>query len=471
MKKYIIGLVMIIVFVTVYTEEIKGEGHGKNEEKAKEAAVQNLNKTIYDKLGQELFTELSVSKFYGKWKNRKDEFEDIRKKIKTGKIELPIVGVNVSFIKSRGEVLGIASFNYENVKIYEDELESIKKKIDSSLKELEKKESNSEKTAILFDIIKQMDNFNKYEIMAEFLRSAVVPDITVTKSDLREQIKFYEDTYDNLNVGLKKVLNEIKLDKVFIYEPTKEGSQNVSDLSIKVREFFIQNLNAVSSPINASFFLIAEYKTMPYGVEFTFKLTDRDKKNLKTVKASFLSSAYKGLDPENGSKSLDDFVYGEMLKIGDVSAELSVNVDKKLYAFKKGEIVKLAAKVDRVGYLILVAHSSDAKYSYLVNFSDKKGDEKFIYQVNNNEVNKYIDLGNFEVISGFGSEKVELIMFTVDPLDVIPQNKYDEDTGLYKIGDDPFKVIEKLRRTSKEFALARKANISESVIEIITSKK
>lgn len=471
MKKYIICLLTVLLFISANAEEIKGEGHGKTEDKAKEAAVQNLNKTIYTQLATELYTELSISKFYGKWKNRKDDFEDIRKKIKAGKYELPIVGINVSFIKSRGEVLGIASFNYENVKIYEDELETIKKKIDGLMKDVDKKESNSEKTAIFFDLIKQIDNFNKYEIMAEFLRSTAVPDLEITKSDLRDKIKFYDETYDSLSGGLKKVLNEIKQEKIFVYTPVKEGSQNVSDLSAKVREFFIANLNSVSSPSNASFLLSAEYKTTAYGVDFVFRVSDRDKKVLKTAKASFLASSYKGIDSENMSKSMEGLIYEDLLKVGDLTSELSVNADKKLYTFKKGENVKLAAKVDKAGYLFLIAHSADSKYSYIINFSNKKDDEKFIYQVNSNEINHFIDLGNFEVISGFGSEKIELIMSSVDPLEIIPQNKYDEDTGLYKIGEDPFKVVERIRRTAKEFALAKKASMSESVIEIITLNK
>ncbi len=74
------------------------------------------------------------------------------------------------------------------------------------------------------------------------------------------------------------------------------------------------------------------------------------------------------------------------------------------------------------------------KYSYLVNFTEEPGNGKFVHYVNGDEANRWVELGEFEVIPPLGVETLHMIASSSDLEGRVPVNYYDGSTGLYKIG-------------------------------------
>ncbi len=150
-------------------------------------------------------------------------------------------------------------------------------------------------------------------------------------------------------------------------------------------------------------------------------------------------------------------------------ADITTHIDKKDLLFKKGNNLKLLVKMNNPGYFYIVVHSlkKEASYSYLIDFFDAEGKRKFIYHVNADDVNKWIELGQFEIVPPFGVETLQLIASNEDIVDKVPKNSYDKNTKLYKVGNNPSDAVAITRGLIRKQRLEPDTNKKPSYTEAL----
>ncbi|ADD68480.1 hypothetical protein Dacet_1716 [Denitrovibrio acetiphilus DSM 12809] len=90
------------------------------------------------------------------------------------------------------------------------------------------------------------------------------------------------------------------------------------------------------------------------------------------------------------------------------------------------------------------------RFSYLIDFYAVQGNRKFIRYVDADEVNKWISLGEFDIIAPFGLETFQMVATMKDPIDMLPANVFDQETELYIVSRDINKGVVQTRALRKQ---------------------
>jgi hypothetical protein len=109
------------------------------------------------------------------------------------------------------------------------------------------------------------------------------------------------------------------------------------------------------------------------------------------------------------------------------------------------------------------------RYSYLLELQEAERNRKFVYYVNADDANKWISLGEFDVVKPFGVESLQVIASTVDPVDELPSYRYDPKTGLYISFREPKEGVLKARALRKK--MSEEAQTAEAVLMLTTMEK
>ncbi len=163
-----------------------------------------------------------------------------------------------------------------------------------------------------------------------------------------------------------------------------------------------------------------------------------------------------------------------MVVSGDLRASITTNIGKKDLLFKKGKSFRLLVKMNKPGYFYIVVHSlkEGETYSYMIDFFNENSNRKFIYHVNADDVNRWIELGEFEVVPPFGVETLQMMASDHDLIDKVPPNFYDRKTKLYKVGTNPFDAVARtrgiIRKQRVRPGAGKKPSHSEAVLIFTT---
>jgi hypothetical protein len=197
-----------------------------------------------------------------------------------------------------------------------------------------------------------------------------------------------------------------------------------------------RHLKTVSNPDQAWCFLTGSYKTLKDGLELTCNLTDRQNRTLSTDLMFFLPQAYKGYTTEPVSMDFEKLIQSGYVVSGDFRVDLKTERGKQDLLYRRGDSMKLMVKMNKPGYFYLVSHNFKKRnYSYIINFTEEEGNRKFIYHVGGDDVNKWVELGEFEVVPPFGVETLQMVASTQDIVDSVPATFYDSATRLFTITD------------------------------------
>ncbi|MCP3926606.1 MAG: hypothetical protein GY714_28940 [Desulfobacterales bacterium] len=466
MKKSIFFVLTIFIMTTtVYAgKTVAGHGFGKTEKEAKSEALADLSQSIHVNIRSE-FTDKTLVEARGVKKTSE--------KILNMESDLPILGAHYTIFPQSDGYDANAVLKDDSLVIYERELRNALKDIQQNLKAVEKSRSASEKARLLKSTYSKLTQFIKYRTVAQFFSSKNIPELKITKTQILNMIKKIESKADTLKFGLKRLSKDFKINSVYIYPPSTRNSNEVTQFASVVKDVLSTFIPASNTPDKAGFFLVGEYKILKDGIDLTYTLTDKENNTLKTSVVSFLPSAYRNYDYKPKTVDFDKLIKTGLVVSSDFRADIITDIGRKNLLFKKGNALKLMVKMTKPGYFYLLVHSfkKGEKYSYLINLNDSRGDRKFIRYVNADEVNKWIVLGEFEVVPPYGVETMQMIASTKDLVDKVPTNHLDKSTQLYKLGGNPIKnVIITRGLMLKKPKNSKKAINAESVLTFTTMK-
>ncbi len=434
MKKTAVIIISLLLLSNVaIAERLSGSGFGETKKEAKKEALADLSQTIKVEVRSE-FKSVITQKNQG--------VDELKTKAIHLKSDLPILGADYDELTSKKGYMVDAVLHFSKVKLYELELKKIKDIISKNIAQYNKATTNAGKVAFLRTILTNIDQYYKYRIVAQLMHSKNIPEIKVTATEIKNRLTKLEKKADTINFGAKVLTRGIKKRKIYVYPPTTGNSSEITQFGSSVKDYLSKYLNTVSNPAAASYFLAGEYRLLKTGIELTSHLLDRKGNTIQTAVTFFLPSAYKGYKIKPVTLDFEKLLKSGYIVSGDFKADIKTEKGKRDLLYKKGDSMRLFVKMNKPGYFYFIVHNlKKKKYSYLVNFNDEPGNRKFVYYVNGDYVNKWVELGEFSVVAPFGVETLQLFASTKDIIDSLPASFYDNKTELYKLGSKPKKAL------------------------------
>ncbi|MFA6012565.1 MAG: hypothetical protein WC799_21415 [Desulfobacteraceae bacterium] len=442
---------------------VSGTGYGKTPEEARKEALAEL--------AQNIRVEVKSS-FISVQTQRNKNLDEMKSKAIQLKSELPVLGAQFSELSAKEGFMVDAVLTSSSAGLYEKELQSTAEHISKNLEILNKTTANDSRSNLLRRILAQIEQYYSLRIVAQFLKCEKIPDIPVTAEDISGRLSDIEKKADSLGFGAKVLARSFTNGKIFIYPPTPLNSSEVTPFSSAVKDHLSKSLKTVSQPDKAECFLTGSYMVLKDGLELTCHLTDKNHTVLSSNVVFFLPDAYKSYPVEPVSMDFEKLVNEGHVISGDFKVDIKTTQGKSDLLYKKGDTLKILVKMNKPGYFYLVSHNfKKDKYSYIINFTEEMGNRKFVYYVDGDSANRWIELGDFEVVAPFGVETLQMVAATEDLVSNVPPTFFDKETGLYTISDSNVKKGKPLASrpeaalsATRGLIMKKKSATSEAVI-------
>lgn len=472
-KSYLVVAFFTLIFGVFQSEAktIIGEGFGNTREDAKKAALSDLSSAIQVEV---------QSCFESMVKEVNKKVEEFTQNVIILKSELPILGAEYDFRKVKHGQNSTAILDSDNVlKLYRTKIIEIKENIETYRALIDKSISRSENYQLYTELLTSLKQYYKYKTVAILLGSKDIPEIDITEVEIKNELKKLEEKVDDLNMAAKLIAEAIAdRDRIYIYPPTTRDSHEITQFADVVKKRLSVYLKTVQNPRNANFFMKGSYDILNSGkggIELTYYLLDSRFNTLRTKVVSLLPESYSGYEVQPKTLSFDKLLYEGFAVSNEFKIDISTNRGRSNVLFKEGEEAEFMVKMNNPGYFYMVGHvvkPGNEEYSYLVDFDDTgeiRGARKFIRYVNIDDVNKWISLGRFEIVTPFGVESLQLIASSKDLIDKLPYYRYDDETQLHVVSREPNKAVLNTRAIKKK--ISKKVKSAEAVLLFTTMKK
>jgi len=422
-----ITLAVLMTVSDAWAFRVSGTGYGKTPDEARKEALAEL--------GQNIRVEVKSS-FLSLQTQRNKSLDEMKSKAIRLKSDLPILGVQFSELSARQGFMVDAVLTSASAPLYEKELQTLSVQIAKNLDSLKSATSAEIKGDLLRGVLTQVEQYYSLRIVAQFLHCENIPDISVTAEDISARLAELEKKADSLAFGAKILAKNITAKNIYVYPPTPRNSSEVTSFGSAVKDHLAAQLKTVTHPDKAGAFLTGTYTLLKDGLELTCNLTDLNNKILASSVVFFTPDAYKSYQVEPVSLDFEKLMSEGHVVSGDFRVDIRTTQGKSDLLFKKGDSLKILVKMNKPGYFYLVSHNfKKNNYSYIINFSEEQGNRKFVSYVDGDSANRWIELGDFEVVAPFGVETLQMVASTEDLVNSVPPTFFDRETGLYTISD------------------------------------
>lgn len=448
--------------LSVHAGVLKAEGFGSSEAEARANAAAELSFMIYSDVRSKLHTQSD---------SRLDASEQIVEKQVDITSALPIYGAGYKTEADGGyfrctAVLDAASA----VPAYLKEIDRAVSNINSAYAALGGEKADSGRYTYAMSMMAHFENLDKMRAAVNVLGGEVraYPDVTY------EQVKNERDRLsyrtDSMKHAASLIAAELKKPNIYIYYPMFRGSDEVTQFSEVFRDMLSAVTESADYIYNADYFLETDYFAGDGGLYLTSTLTDKSGVTLGKSVKMLTPEAYAGLDTEPGSISFEKLLKLGLAESSDFKARISTKNGKKAMLYKSGDAVEIFIKLNRPGYIFLAGHvdKDGERFSYLVDFYQAHGDRKFVRRIDADETNRWVSIGEFDVVPPFGLETFQMIATVKDPVGMIPTHVFDPETELYIVSKDIKEGVVKtraLKRKEKDVNAAAEDVLIFSTIE------
>lgn len=437
---------------------IKGDGRGPTEPESQRQAMAALAEAIF----VDVQSEFTIRAKRGE--QRESEH------VVRSRADLPLIGVEVSGLQIGDAYLSTALLDSDkSLHLYLAKLDDLRREI-AAIDEQIDKVKGTQLHALLSDLITLIDQYEKYRTVARMLGEEKAPPAAHTRTAVQERIRALEARTPTLALAARVISEGIETQNLYVFPAMPRGSHEVTSLGRMLKDQIATRLSTVERPEQASHLFKGEYEITKDAIHLTYRLLDAQGNTLKTRIATLAPEAYREFEYQPKSLSFDRLLHEGMVVSSDFRVELNTNRGREDLMFEENDEVELLVKMTRPGYFYVVGHvvKSAENYSYLLELGEGDGARRFIHYVNGDEVNKWISLGKFEAAAPFGVESLQVVAANEDPVQRLPDHRYDAATGLYFVASNANEGVVKTRAL-RPIRDERKKKYSAETVLMFTS--
>lgn len=439
--------VTIVVFILASfqhasAQNLKAIAFGDTQEMARESALSDLSSRISVLVtSTEQFSESEIS---GEYTN------SFTKSVLT-KSELPLLGVEFAYQKSSTGIECTATMTSTNSKrLYETQIGRLVSDIKQQVERTPISEQSIDRLMALKNALEQL---RKLEIAGSYFGISSVEVLPVTLSAISEAISARAEavnTWDDLlSIFKNQFSNSGEI--VMVSPPIYEGNPEITSFAKTLRDRISTVIQSTDSPNKAAQFLKGTYRLTGDQLEFVLRLTDKENNSLDGFVYKLNPDLYDDYSWKPESNSLDQLIEDGVVVSSDLTIQLSTNKGKSDLLFTEGETVELLVKSNQSVYVYFVGHNTSTanKFSYLLPLGYGETKRDMVLFINADDVNKWVSLGEFEVVPPFGVERLQAFASTEDLVDSLPEYYWNEE-GYPEIGKDPNAALVQTRGLLKK---------------------
>jgi len=442
-------LLYLIIFLVVSVSSaravtITAEGYGETEAESRANAVAEMSFIIYSDVKSELHIEMDSEK--------SSEQQYVKKQIDITSA-LPVMSAVYKTEQISSDFKTTVSLKSEDaLPVYIREIETVLASVNNSYKSYSGETSSSGKYFFLMKALAGFENLRKLKAVVNVLggNSPGFPDVALR--ELQAAKESLASRSDDMTHAASLIASELKAEDVFVYYPMTKGSDEVTQFASVFKDILASKVDSVSSLFEAEQYLHMDYTVSEKGIFLSAALTDRDAVTLAKSTKLLEPAAYKGLKVNPESISFEKLLKLGTAKSDEFSVRITTKHGKRAMLYRAGETVELFVKLNKPGFFFLVGHvdKDGEKFSYLVDFYPAVDNRKFIRRVEADEINRWLSLGEFDIVPPFGLETFQLVAAIKNPVDMIPSYVFDPDTELFIVSKDIKEGVRKTRAIKKK---------------------
>lgn len=456
---FLLALLGMPSFATAVT--LHAEARAATEQQAKREALAALADSI-------LVNVQSESSSYVEGSGKRQQELRI-----SSRSDIPLIGVEITSVQAGREVLCEARLESgKSLALYAKKLNELLLEI-SALDQRIAKAETSDRYMQLTQALTLIEQYEKYRAVAQLLGDTQFTAPPRGRADTEAQLRALEKFAPSIELAAQVLAKGLKAEAVYIYPAVPHGSHEVTAFGRVMRDRLLQKLPSVDSPDKAQSYFKGEYEILDNGIHLTYRLLDNQGNTLETRVAMLAPAAYAGLQFKPVTMDFDRLLHEGVAVSSDFRAQLTSNRGGEDLLFDENEEVELLVKLTRPGYFYVVGYVVKKKenYSYLLELSHAASDRRFIRYVNADDVNKWLSIGRFEATPPFGTESIQLIASSDDPIDRLPSHPQGQAEELYVIATNAQEGIAKTRALKPKRSESDKQYQTEAVLMFTTMKK
>jgi len=441
--------------------ELTGDAYAADRQEAKKQALVSLSESLLVEMKSEFNSE-----------QHQDGYVEASKKV-SAISELPLLGVSSTIINKQGEYYCTVFMNSEkSLNIYRTKLGDFGKEINSlNKKQLSQKKNKTQRYKTLNELLTLAKKFDKHKTVAGLLGESGFPKTSIGLSEIKSELLSIESAAPNLDIAATLLTRELPgPDHVYYVQPPfPQESKQATKLSRLIQNKIQTKVKSTSNRSNAHYYLKGSYEVLNDGISITYHAVDNQGVTLASRVAKVAPSVYRNVSYKPETIDFDKLLHHGFMVSNKYRAELNSNKGNADLLFAEGETIQLFAKLNRPGYFYIASHNKTDNISYLLDLNDSQGNRKFIRYVNADDVNKWLDLGEFEVVPPYGTESLQLISSNKDLVNNVPEVAYDNELELYVIQSSSVKqAVIKTRGLKRKKEKKEKAKVAEAVLTFTT---
>ena len=464
MFRYVLFL-LLFVFSFANAYQITGTGYGYTKQEARSQALTDLASQLL----------VHVSSDYSL--TTESDGSDVTK-LSSGKnikteTDVYVSGADVTYTNEAGSVRADAVMSTEKtLPMYESMLSGMKRSIDTQLKKADQMKGSAA-LPLLQQALSDTETYERVYASAVLLGSVSAVPVDVSSAELTKRISDLKQTADSIKAAADILCADMPDTDVYVYPPVTDGGREITPFADAVRTALAAKLGSRAEPDGASAILTGEYIASGDGIILNVRLSGMDGKTRFASSVKLSPLAYKGLEYRPKTAGFDSLLYHGLAVSEDFHVSIATDRGTGALLYKKGETMRILVKTSAPAYIYVSGYTSEIKkkYAYLLELANAQGDGRFVRYINADDANKWVSLGEFEVVEPFGTERLHVVASAKRPdAGSLPKTSYDDATGLFIIDNNPVKALGQTRSIINKTLKKQKDSVSEAVLTFTTMK-
>jgi hypothetical protein len=441
-------------------QALEGSGFGATAEEARLRATADLASSVQVQVRAEVESCTRVS-----GKRVEDCGSRVMQRTAT---ELPLLGLRLQDFPGEREAFGARAMLEPSVAVplYRARLAGLEAELAAAQTELARQPERGGDTRQAYRLLNQMLTLLQRHAEARLVALALGLEacpLALTVTELEARRTALEVRADSLTLAAQILLREPGGPVLRVEPVATAGTHEITELASAVTDALklaaqpMQNPSSkANGPANSglarALIVTGELRPLPdqgQGIEQNLQIEIRAARvegagasaseggellGLRSIRLSTKATA--GLNATPLAPNFERLLRDGMLVSGELRAELQTQAGQRNLLFRKGEEVRLIARLNRAGYFYVVGHvlhSDGRQLSYLLPLQDDASSldraGRFVRYVAPTDANHFLDLGGFEIASPYGQEHLQIFASSEPPGAVLPDTQFDAVSG------------------------------------------